>query len=244
MTRKPSIIFLALVISLAAEEMTYESYQEQLNDAKTREESALPKIAKLKTRIAALKLELKELREKSQKLWREILSVAGITQQEYDEFINQLDELKTDVNTFSSQYSEDLFVWDKAITEGEKNLAGLRKHKAAIIPRLEEHFTGMEQSFSDSRQAREQALSDARHAKEQTLSDAGQPGEPANSSIPMADTYTVREVPGDRDCLWHIAEKPEIFGDPERWPEIYRANEHLIKNPDLIFPGQVLTIPR
>lgn len=51
-------------------------------------------------------------------------------------------------------------------------------------------------------------------------------------------TYTV--VPGD--CLWYIAD--EQLGDPYRWPEIYEMNRDVIGgNPDLIYPGQVYTLP-
>jgi nucleoid-associated protein YgaU len=50
-------------------------------------------------------------------------------------------------------------------------------------------------------------------------------------------TYTV--VAGD--SLSKIAKK--IYGDAKRWKEIFEANQDKIKNPDLIYPGQVLKIP-
>lgn len=50
-------------------------------------------------------------------------------------------------------------------------------------------------------------------------------------------TYTV--VKGD--CLWKIAKK--FLGDGSRWPEIYELNKDKISNPNLIYPGQVLTLP-
>ena len=53
-----------------------------------------------------------------------------------------------------------------------------------------------------------------------------------------ATTYTV--VSGD--CLWAIAKK--FYGDGSRYTEIYNANVDVIgSNPNLIYPGQVLTIP-
>lgn len=52
-------------------------------------------------------------------------------------------------------------------------------------------------------------------------------------------TYTVKKG----DCLWYIAGYPEIYGNPLRWPLIYKANKDQIKDPDLIYPGQVLVIP-
>lgn len=45
-----------------------------------------------------------------------------------------------------------------------------------------------------------------------------------------------------RDCLWNIAGKSEIYGDPFQWPKIWQANTNIIKNPDIIHPGQELVI--
>jgi nucleoid-associated protein YgaU len=56
-------------------------------------------------------------------------------------------------------------------------------------------------------------------------------------------TYTVGTWAENRDCLWNIAGKVEIFGDPFMWPRIWQANTNLIKNPDIIYPGQQLLIP-
>jgi nucleoid-associated protein YgaU len=50
-------------------------------------------------------------------------------------------------------------------------------------------------------------------------------------------THTV--VPGD--TLSGIAVK--YYEDASRWPEIYEANKDLIKNPNLIYPGQTFVIP-
>lgn len=56
-------------------------------------------------------------------------------------------------------------------------------------------------------------------------------------------SYTVRLIPERRDCLWRIAEYKNIYGDPFKWTRIYKANKGQIKNPDLIYPGQVFDIP-
>lgn len=56
-------------------------------------------------------------------------------------------------------------------------------------------------------------------------------------------TYVVGTWAENRDCLWNIAGKTEIFGDPFLWSKIWQANTNIIKNPDIIFPGQKLLIP-
>lgn len=62
---------------------------------------------------------------------------------------------------------------------------------------------------------------------------------PATSSpAPSASqTYTVKSG----DCLWNIAKK--YYGNGSKYTVIYEANKSKIKNPNLIYPGQVLTIP-
>lgn len=52
------------------------------------------------------------------------------------------------------------------------------------------------------------------------------------------DTYVV--VKGD--CLWNISKK--FYGAGRQYTKIYNANTDIIKNPNLIYPGQVLKIPR
>jgi hypothetical protein len=46
------------------------------------------------------------------------------------------------------------------------------------------------------------------------------------------------------ESLWRIAQYPEVYGTGTKWPIIYRANRDQIRDPNLIFPNQVFTIPR
>ena len=55
----------------------------------------------------------------------------------------------------------------------------------------------------------------------------------------MASEYTV--VSGDN--LWNISGQDSVYGNPYQWPIIYKANSDQIKDADLIFPGQVFSIP-
>ena len=63
----------------------------------------------------------------------------------------------------------------------------------------------------------------------------------ASSTAPKAGpdvvTYTVQKG----DSLSKIAKA--LYGDASQWKKIYEANKERIKNPDLIQPGWVLTIP-
>lgn len=57
------------------------------------------------------------------------------------------------------------------------------------------------------------------------------------STAPASQTYTV--VSGD--CLWNIAKR--FYGNGSLYTKIFDANRDKIRNANLIYPRQVLTIP-
>ncbi len=56
-------------------------------------------------------------------------------------------------------------------------------------------------------------------------------------SAPEAVMYTVQSG----DTLSKIAR--EQYGDAMKYPEIFEANQPMVKDPNLIYPGQVLRVP-
>lgn len=60
--------------------------------------------------------------------------------------------------------------------------------------------------------------------------------QPADDAARDVTSYTV--VSGD--CLWNIAYK--LYGSGARWTEIYELNKETVKNPEMIYIGQVLTV--
>ena len=61
-------------------------------------------------------------------------------------------------------------------------------------------------------------------------------GAPNGGNI-QAQTYTVQKD----DTLQKISKK--IFGTYSKWYKIYKANKDKIKDPNVLQPGTVLTIP-
>ena len=71
------------------------------------------------------------------------------------------------------------------------------------------------------------------------FSDVQSGGSSTAPSTPASGTRTYTVVKGD--SLSKIAK--HFYGDANKWRKIHEANRQLIKNPDLIQPGWVLTIP-
>lgn len=84
--------------------------------------------------------------------------------------------------------------------------------------------------------------------KPQPLPDAVHAPEPAPAVvIPAKPVRLGRETPSrhyrvkDGDCLWTISRM--LLGKGRKWRSIYAANQGIIQDPDLIYPGQLLLIP-
>lgn len=61
----------------------------------------------------------------------------------------------------------------------------------------------------------------------------------SSSTAPPAAGRTYTVVKGD--SLSKIAK--QFYGNAGEWKRIYEANKDVIKNPDLIYPGQTFKIP-
>ncbi len=62
-------------------------------------------------------------------------------------------------------------------------------------------------------------------------------GASSSADAHQGRTHTVAKG----ESLSQIAK--QYYGDAKQWKKIYEANQDAIKNPDLIFPGQVIKVP-
>jgi nucleoid-associated protein YgaU len=60
----------------------------------------------------------------------------------------------------------------------------------------------------------------------------------APEPVETTEFYTIQRG----DTLWKIAK--QYYGNGSKYPVIFEANREVIKNPDLIYPGQVVRIPK
>ena len=72
-------------------------------------------------------------------------------------------------------------------------------------------------------------------------STAPSPTEPTGTTGTTGTSSSGTYVVVNGDSLSKIAKRQ--YGDANKWHRIYEANQDIIKDPDLIYPGQTLKIP-
>ena len=61
---------------------------------------------------------------------------------------------------------------------------------------------------------------------------------PAEAAVEEVEYYEIQKG----DTLWKVAS--QFYGDGNKYTAIFEANREVIKDPDLIYPGQKIRIPK
>jgi nucleoid-associated protein YgaU len=100
---------------------------------------------------------------------------------------------------------------------------------AERAPELEQEVAALEAQVAQGRDGRIALASEVANLEARLAALTARPA-----------TYTVKKD----DWLMKIARSSATYSDGGKWKRIYDANGDKITNPDLIYPGQVLSIPR
>lgn len=127
----------------------------------------------------------------------------------------------------------------------EKNAARERDRLAEEAQRKEAEKKRLE--AEESERARDEARRLAAEkeaqrlrAEEEMAASRAKAKEAREKARPLVARYTVKRG----ESLPLIASRPEVYGDRNLWPLLYRANRDQIRDPRHLWPGQVLRIPR
>lgn len=167
----------------------------------------------LRREIANLEALLSKNTEDYKDCEAEMLRLIGATEDEREAFRQRLGIIEGRVRQMRNLSNDELADRRAEVEQLERDLNGLRSNRLSVIPEYFDKIVSLARDIKSLYRQRN------------------------------ISGYTVGTWAQDRDCLWNISGKMEIYGDPFQWPKIWQANTNIIRNPDIIHPGQVLQIP-
>lgn len=221
--KKLIYILLAFVMVAAAnaqttanktdEELTKKEAVIRINEYTVKVQDLTNTLTTLDTDIQALQKELEETVQAIKDCNKSLYDLVGATDADVSNFRQQLGVLEGKIRSMKGLSNDVLAEKVDEVKALDAELQQLKAQKIAVLPEFYNRI-----------------VTDQRDIK-------------SLYRTPSVKKYTVGTWAETKDCLWNISGDLDNYGDPFLWPKIWQANTDQIRNPDLIFPGQVLTIP-
>ncbi len=193
-------------------QLTCEEADMRIADFETQLKDLQSRLDMTNEQLNQLKTNLENAKKNYMDCQEAIRKLLGVTDADIDAFRQQLGQLEGKVRRMEGMTNDELADRRNEVAALEKELNELRMNNIAIMPEFFNKVIDLAKRI--------RALYREKKIK----------------------SYIVGTWAEDRDCLWNIAGKMEIYGDPFQWPKIWYANKDEIRNPDIIFPGQELMI--
>lgn len=266
------LLFMVAGAAQAQEEMTMDEYNAQLQEWNSREAAAKTEIAKLDEEIASLKSQIADTDDQINEVWSEIYSTIGTTEEEVNAYREQLNQLENELNALGALSPEDLFKRRKELDDIETRLNEMKENRIAVLTEMRNKIAALEGKIAQLRSKMPQSMYDEYTVmrgdylwKISKKSDIyGDPfqwvriysynrDQISNPDLIYPDQiFKIHRENGPNeylvsrgDNLAKIAGSIDVMGDPTKWRQLYEANQDVIGDePSLIYPHQVLKIPR
>lgn len=209
-----AFILAAMIPAMAQEKMSKDDWQAQMNKF-TQQRAALDsQKTKLTSDIAGMKAQSDKLDADLRSCEDALYAMLGVTRADVEAFDKELTDMENRVAELQRMSDAELVTHRDEIERMDARLKELAQSKITKIPRYHDRVAALQEKVT--------ALL---------------------NSVQKEKTYTVGTWSRDRDCLWNIAKKKDIYSNAWLWPKIWQGNRDKIKDPDVIKPRWVLKIP-
>jgi len=207
--------FLSGISAFAQEKMTPEQADIKIKDLTTQVSSLKEKNKGLDSEIEKLESDIAMKESELNKCGDDIYALIGATKEQVDAFRTKLSGVEKKIDELSKLSNMDLFNRRTEVDDIQKEADELKASKISLLPEFYDRIQGLDGKIQNLREALAKA----------------------------EKSYTVGTWSKDRDCLWNISKKSDIYDNPLMWPKIWQGNRDKIKNPDIIRTGWVLKVP-
>ncbi|HXG00188.1 MAG TPA: LysM peptidoglycan-binding domain-containing protein [Bacteroidota bacterium] len=202
-------------VGFAQERMNKEDWQREVDRYTQMNNELRSKSATLTKDIESLQAQSSKLDADYTRCKDELYAMVGSNAQEAAAFSAEIEAAENKANELLRLSDAELMQRSSEVTDLAAKAKGFRQNRLAILPEFSERLDALDQKV----ESLQRALAGAEK------------------------WYTVGTWARDRDCLWNIAKKKDIYNNAWLWPKIWMGNKDQIRNPDLIYPGQKLRVP-
>jgi nucleoid-associated protein YgaU len=210
-----ALAYLTGVSVLAQQKMKPEEADAKIKSRTTEISTLKTKGGSLDSEIGNLKSDIATKTAELDKCGDELYALVGASRDQVDAFRQKLTDTEKQIDELSRLSSVDLFNRKAEIDALEAAAKELRGSKISLLPEFYDRVQALQGKIANLREALKKA----------------------------EKTYVVGTWSKDRDCLWNISKKPDIYDNPFMWPKIWQSNRDKIKDPDIIRTGWELKIP-
>jgi nucleoid-associated protein YgaU len=218
-----SVLFLMLAalltfsIGLAtAQEMTKEQWQQEITKFTKTRDDLQGQVKNLGTQVTDGTAMSAKLDKDYDACMVELYALVGSDAEKAAAYRAEVDAAEAKAGELMRLSDADLMARSGEITELEAKVKELWGNKLSLIPEFWDRLTALDTKVKSLKE---------------TLAK-------------QVKVYTVGTWAQDRDCLWNISKKPDIYDNAWLWPRIWQGNRDQIKDPDVIKKGMKLTIPQ
>ena len=222
MKRKSVYVVLAALLvfclgaAVAQEKMTKDQWQQEITKYTHMRDSLSALSKSLGGDVTGMQAQSTQLDADYQKCMDALYALVGSDASKAAAYRSDIESAENKANELSRLSDADLVARSGDVDALAATVKGLWDNKLSLIPEFWDRLT---------------ALNDKVKSLQATLAN-------------QVKVYTVGTWAKDRDCLWNISKKKDIYDNAWLWPKIWQGNRDQIKDPDVIHKGQKLKIPK
>jgi hypothetical protein len=210
---------LLLVVALStvamAQEMNKEQWQAEMNRLTQQVNDLKARSADATRQVGDLQAQSTKLDADLQKCMDELYALVGSNAAEADAYRQLVTDAENDANELLRLSDAELLARSSDVDALDARVKKLWENKLSLIPEFWDRLTALNEKVASLKN---------------TIAGSGK-------------VYTVGTWARNRDCLWNISKKKDIYDNAWLWPKIWQGNRDQIRDPDIINPGQKLKIP-
>lgn len=212
------MLVLAALCSVVAmaQEMDKEQWQQEMNRLTQQVSEMKARLAEYTGQVGALQTQSTKLDADLKQCLDELYALVGSNAAEAEAYRQEIVDAENDANDLLRLSDAELLARSGEVDALEARVKKLWENKLSLIPEFWDRLTALNEKVASLKN---------------TIAGSGK-------------VYTVGTWSRNRDCLWNISKKPDIYNNAWLWPKIWQGNRDQIRDPDVIKPGQKLKIPQ